>query len=66
MEKDKDSGAKGRSEAVSDARDWESLGVVLEWVSGAVRRKKGVRPQKNPVGQCRGQKSGPPLVRVKQ
>ena len=29
VKKDKDSGAKGRSEAVSEARDWDVSGVFL-------------------------------------
>ena len=43
VEIDKDSGAKGCSEAVSEAKDWEILGVLLEWGSGSIRKKRGCR-----------------------
>ena len=41
MEKDKDSGAKGRSEAMSDTIYWEVLGDVFEWGSGSIGKTKG-------------------------
>ena len=59
MEKYKDSGAKGCSESVNDARDWEFLGDVLEWGSGATRKTKGGAAAANPTGtMVDGQNNG--------